>query len=173
MRTKHVTNTIMETETVRGGMLFSHWFDPGYMWPWWVKDFHYMADHRGQALSQRFLGRWRQGRGKEILRNRCRFMGWEEGKSYSVHVHVATGWSLFSPSCSYCCDSKTYLLEHLDFLEAGCIKIGVLLEAYYYSEDWVPQGQFYWHLSSRSTKKYLLGWVLAETRCCFKWKNNC
>lgn len=64
-------------------------------------------------------------------------MHWEEGKSFSAHVHVAVR----CPACSDHWCFKTYLLEHLEFLEAGCIRIGVLLEAYsmFSMLDWIPR----------------------------------
>lgn len=63
-------------------------------------------------------------------------MHWEEGKSFSAHVHVAVR----CPACSDHWCFKTYLLEHLEFLVAGCIRIGILLEAYsmFSMLDWVP-----------------------------------
>lgn len=102
----------------------------------WEKDSHDTTDHGGRALSQRSPGRWKEARDKEFLRNRCYFMHWGEGKSLSAHVQAA----IRCPACSDHWCFKTYLLEHLGFLEASCIRTGILLDAYsmFSMLDWVP-----------------------------------
>lgn len=138
IRTKHITNSVKSVKS----MQFSHWFDPVYLWPPWEKDSHYLADHGGKALSQRPLGMWIHAREKQFWEiNAISWVEKRKSPSQSMWMLLLHGVA-FLELVLTTGTSRPICWKTCEFLEAVCIRIGELLEAYpvFSLIYWIPRG---------------------------------